>query len=89
MPARSVAMRITISDPALVPELLAFLDERLAIVSARLSETEVEVSLIGSQRNDAMRMELDLQLALWRAEHPGVEAAIVEVGWRRRGHGCN
>ena len=64
-------MRITIGDPALVPDLLAFLDERLEIVTARLSETEVEVSLIGSQRNDAMRLELDLQLAIWRATHPG------------------
>ena len=73
-------MRITISDPALVPDLLAFLDERLAIVTARLSETEVEVSLIGSQRNDAMRMELDLQLAIWRATHPGVDAVIFGVG---------
>ncbi len=73
-------MRITISDPALVPDLLAFLNERLAIVTARLSETEVEVSLIGSQRNDAMRMELDLQLAIWRATHPGADAVIFDLG---------
>lgn len=79
MPAPSAAMRITISDPALVPELLAFLDERLEIVAARLNETEVEVSLIGSQRIDAMRMELDLQLAIWRAIHPGVHAVIVDL----------
>ncbi len=73
-------MRISISDPALVPDLLAFLNERLAIVTARLSDTEVEVSLIGSQRNDAMRMELDLQLAIWRATHPGADAVIFDSG---------
>jgi hypothetical protein len=71
-------MRITISDPELVPDLLAFLDQQLEIVAARLGETEVEVSLIGSHRIDAMRMELDLQLALWRAKHPGVAARVSE-----------
>ncbi len=51
-------MRLRVSDPALVPELLEFLCSRLDVVAEQITANEMSLSLLGSYASDAMRMEL-------------------------------
>jgi hypothetical protein len=60
-------MRLRLSDPHLVPDLLQFLQLRLEVVAERISENEVELSLIGSYNREAERMTIDLLLRAWEA----------------------
>ena len=60
-------MRLRVSDPHLVPELLQFLESRLDMVSQRVSENEVELSVLGSYNREAERMTVDLVLRAWEA----------------------
>jgi hypothetical protein len=48
-------------------------------VVEQVSETEVEVSLLGSYQEDALRMELYLRLRAWEVAHhtSGVRVDIV------------
>lgn len=68
-------MRIRIDDSTLLPELLLFLDRRVDLVTFRASETEADVSVLGSFA-DGGRAELDSHLDNWRRANP---AATVEV----------
>ena len=61
------AMRLRLSDPHLVPDLLQFLELRLEVVAEQVSENEVELSLIGSYNQEAQRMTVDLLLRAWEA----------------------
>jgi hypothetical protein len=74
------AMRLRVTDPALVPELVEFLQARLDVVAAQVGDDEVEVSLLGSYSNDAMRMELYLRVRAWEAGRiaGGATAEIVD-----------
>jgi hypothetical protein len=69
-------MRLRVSDPTLVPELLEFLHSRLDVVAEQNTANEVSVSLLGSYASDAMRMELYLRVRAWEA---GRRASGVEV----------
>jgi hypothetical protein len=60
-------MRLRLSDPHLVPDLLQFLEARLDAVVERISENEVELSLIGSYNREAERMTVDLLVRAWEA----------------------
>jgi hypothetical protein len=60
-------MRLRLSDPHLVPDLLQFLELRLEVVVERISENEVELSLIGSYNREAERMTVDLLVRAWEA----------------------
>jgi len=60
-------MRLRLSDPHLVPDLLQFLEVRQEMVVERLSENEVELSLIGSYNREAERMTVDLLVRAWEA----------------------
>ena len=60
-------MRLRLSNPYLVPELLEFLESRLDMVTKRVSENEVELSLLGSYTREAERMTVDLLLRAWGA----------------------
>jgi hypothetical protein len=73
-------MRIRVSDPSLVPELLDFLHTGTDVVAEAVSPDEVEVSLIGSYGLDAMRMELYLRLRAWEAARRsrGATAELVD-----------
>lgn len=62
-------MRIRLSSPDLLDELLAFLALDPDAVFEQLSDDEVEVQLVGSYNEDALRMELDLRLRAWEAAH--------------------
>jgi len=60
-------MRLRLSNPHVVPELIEFLESRLDIVTKRVSEDEVELSLLGSYNGEAERMTVDLLLRAWEA----------------------
>jgi hypothetical protein len=60
-------MRLRLSDPSLIPDLLDFLQSSPDVVLDIVSDDEVEVSLVGSYKLDAMRMELFLRIRAWEA----------------------
>jgi hypothetical protein len=73
-------MRIRVSDPALVPELLEFLRSRFDVVAEQVSANDVDLSVLGSFASDAMRMQLYLQVRAWEAAQrsKGVEVEFVD-----------
>jgi len=60
-------MRITIDQPDLLPDLVEFLEERSDTVVRQVDDGALEVNLLGSMSDDAMRIELDLRIGIWRA----------------------
>jgi len=64
-------MRLSVSDSAFVSELVEYLESDLDGVAQRVGEDEVEVSLLGSYREDALRMELYLRIRAWEAAQKG------------------
>jgi hypothetical protein len=71
-------VRIVVDDPAQLPDLLGFLSRRADVVATATSARELEVSLLGSYRGDAMRMELELLLRIWEASRARAHAAILD-----------
>jgi hypothetical protein len=69
-------MRVRVSDPALVPELLEFLQSSRDVVAQPVSDDEVDVSLIGSYAHDAMRLELYLRVRAWEAAQSSRGASV-------------
>ena len=69
-------MRLRLSDPSLVPELLAFLQSTPDVIADVLDDGEVEVSLLGSHTFDAMRMELFLRVRAWEAAQKARGASV-------------
>jgi hypothetical protein len=74
------AMRIRLSSADMLGELLEFLRAEPSAVVEPLSDDEVEVSLLGSYQQDALRMELYLRLRAWEAAHraSGVRVEIID-----------
>jgi hypothetical protein len=72
-------MRIRITDPSLIPDLVAFLRDRLDAVVEPVGDREVEVNLIGSYGADAMRMELELRIRAWEAAR-GTSGLVAVLG---------
>ena len=64
-------MRIRVSAPELLDDLLAFLRSKPDAVVDRVSVDELEVSLLGSYNDDAMRMELYLRVRTWEEAQRG------------------
>jgi hypothetical protein len=73
-------MRLRVSNPALIPDLLGFLRSRVDVVAEEVSDNEVDVSLLGSYNADAMNIELYLRVRAWEAgrRSTGVEVELVE-----------
>jgi hypothetical protein len=71
-------MRVSVNQPELVPDLLAFLHERVHVTAERIGVCEVEISQLGSMNAEARRLELDLMLQLWRASHEGAATEILD-----------
>lgn len=69
-------MRVRVSDPALVPELLEFLRSSADVVAEPIDDDEVAVSLVGSYAHEAMRMELYLRIRAWEAVQRSREASV-------------
>jgi hypothetical protein len=71
----SAAMRLRVSDPAMLPDLLEFLDRRGAVVE-QINDHEVDASLVGSYGSlDTMRMQLYLLIRAWEAGRSHLDAA--------------
>lgn len=68
-------MRIRVDDFMLLPEVLQFLGGRIDLVTFQASDTEVDVSVLGSFA-DGGRAELDAHLDKWRRSNP---TATVEL----------
>jgi hypothetical protein len=73
-------MLLSLSDPALIPELVEFLRSRADVLAEEVSGDELEVSLLGSYNSDAMRMELYLRVRAWEAgrRSTGIEIELVD-----------
>lgn len=71
-------MKIRISQPALVPDLVDFLGRALCRTDS-VRGSVVEVTLPNVADAARARRELDLYLAAWRGLHPRVEVRIVDV----------
>ena len=65
-------MRVKLSDPALVDDLVDFLRDS-GSVAQPAEEAIVSVSIPKSLREDAAELELDLYLRVWEATHPAAE----------------
>jgi hypothetical protein len=74
------AMRIRLSSADMLDELLKFLRAEPSAVVEPVSDDEVEVSLLGSYQQDALRMEVYLRLRAWEAAHraSGVRVEIID-----------
>jgi hypothetical protein len=64
-------MRLRLSNPALVPELIEFLESQVDMVAERVSENELKVSLLGAYNREARWLTLDLLLRAWEAARDG------------------
>ena len=73
-------MRIRVSNPVLIPDLLEFLRSRVDVVAEEVSDDEVDVSLLGSYNADAMNIELYLRVRAWEAgrRSTGAEVELVD-----------
>ncbi len=73
-------MRIRLSSADLLDDLLGFLRAEPSAVAEQVSDDEVEVTLLGSYQQDALRMQLDLRLRAWEAAHrgSGVRVEIID-----------
>ena len=71
-------MRIQLSDPHLVPSLLAFLREHVHVAADPIGPQEIEVSQLGSANAAGRRLELDLLLQVWRTSHAAAETRILD-----------
>jgi hypothetical protein len=71
-------MRLRVSNPALIPELLEFLRSRADVVAEEVSDDQVDVSLVGSYNADAMQMELYLRVRAWEAGRRSSDV-VVEI----------
>lgn len=70
-------MRIRVSQPALVPDLVEFLARAYCRTEA-VRGSVVEVVVPRAADAVRARRELDLYLAAWRGLHPPVEATILD-----------
>jgi hypothetical protein len=72
-------VRIRLTSADLLDDLMAFLRAEPNAVVDQVTDDEVEVSLLGSYNEDALRMELYLRLRAWEAAHTdrGVRVEIV------------
>jgi hypothetical protein len=74
----TAVMRIQVSHPELVPELLEFLQREVHVIVEQVGPRELEVSQLGSMNAEARRLDLDLLLQAWRASHPQATVEIVD-----------
>ena len=76
--AKGFSVRIRVRRPALVPDLVEFLDRALCTTeSVRGSVVDVAIPSVGDA--ERARRDLDLYLAAWRGlHHPPVEATIID-----------
>lgn len=69
-------MRLRLTDPALVDDLLDFLGRTECCV--RRAGDEIEISVPRARDQEEGRREVDLYLAAWRAMNPGARVDVVD-----------
>jgi hypothetical protein len=79
---RRLRVRVRVSQPALVPDLVEFLGRAFCRTDS-VHGSVVDVALPGIDDGDRARRELGLYLAAWTGLHPPVEATILESDVRR------
>lgn len=72
-------MRIHVSHPGLVLDLLRFLRQSVDTVAQVAGTDRLDVSILGSRHAEAEELELDRRLAGWRAAHPLVGVSVVQA----------
>ena len=70
-------MRIRVSQPALVPDLVEFLG-RAFCTTESVRGSVLEVVVPSAADGARARRELDLYVAAWRGLHPSVDATILD-----------
>ena len=68
-------MRVRVGDAASVPGLLLFLAMRVDLVTAAASDTEADVTVLGSFAEGA-RTELEAHVDRWRSENPATWVVV-------------
>ena len=63
-------LRIRLTDPALVPNLLEFLRGSVSCVARQVGDHEIEVSLLGSYDAELHGHRVDLLVRAWEATDP-------------------
>jgi hypothetical protein len=71
----SAAVRIRVSHPALVDDLVRFL-ERMGFAAVECDYDAIRVDLGGERTAPAFRAQLELYVQVWQATRPGVAAAL-------------
>jgi hypothetical protein len=71
---RSAALRIRLTDPALVPSLLEFLTGSVSCIAHQVGEREVEVSLLGSYESVTHDVAVGALVGAWETAHPRLPA---------------
>ena len=60
-------MRVHIGDPELVPQVLSYFEQQADCVALQVGEAEIEVSLLGSFRNETHDAQVESLLReFWR-----------------------
>ena len=73
-------MRIRLSSADLLDDLLESLRAEPSAVVEQVSDDEVEVSLLGSYQQDALRLQLELRLRAWEATHRSRGVRVEVIG---------
>ena len=73
-------MRIRLSSADLLDDLLESLRAEPSAVVEQVSDDEVEVSLLGSYQQDALRLQLELRLRAWEATHHARGVRVEVIG---------
>jgi hypothetical protein len=68
-------MKVLVSDPAFVYDLLASL-RRANYLATQAGRTLVDVQIPSASTAEQARLHLGFYLANWRARHPGIVADI-------------
>jgi hypothetical protein len=72
-------MQVTLTRPALIPELIDFLS-RASCVAVQTRRGTVEVELPYTADEERARVQLGLYLAAWQGLHPEVRAEMKPNG---------
>jgi hypothetical protein len=69
-------MRVRITNPAALPDLMTFLVSWTDTTVEQIAEGMLEVTLLGSHDLDAMRMQLYLRIRTWEASRRGTGTKV-------------
>jgi hypothetical protein len=71
-------LRVKLSNPALLPRLLAYLAFDANVVVTQIADDEVELSFLGSLNTNAQQMQTELRVRAWIAAHPDSVVVVRE-----------